>query len=60
MADTKAREEMSDSLRRFGMSEEAITKIWENEDQIAEGKRAKRRAAAEPVKQEGLDFGDWM
>lgn len=56
----KAREEMSESLRRFGMSEEAIVKVWENEDRIAEGQRARKRAAAKPVQQEGLDFGDWM
>lgn len=56
---SKAREEMSESLRRFGMAEEAIVKIWENEDQIAAGKAAKKRANAQPVQQEGLDFGDW-
>lgn len=60
MASTQAREEMSESLRSFGMAEEAIVKVWENEDRIAEGQRAKRRAAAKPVQQEGLDFGDWM
>ena len=50
---------MSESLRRFGMAEEAIVKVWENEDRIAEAKAAKKRANAKPVEQEGLDFGDW-
>lgn len=56
---SKAREEMSESLRRFGMAEQAIAKVWENEDRIAEGLRAKKAASAKPVEQEGLDFGDW-
>lgn len=51
------REEMTESLRRFGMAEEAIVKVWESEDQIAEAKRAKR--AAKPVEPTALDFGDW-
>lgn len=53
------REEMTESLRRFGMAEQAIAKVWENEDQIAEAKRAKRAANRKPVEQTALDFGDW-
>lgn len=53
------REEMTESLRRFGMAEEAIVKVWESEDQIAKAKRAKRAADRKPVEQTALDFGDW-
>lgn len=53
------REEMTESLRRFGMAEEAIAKVWESEDQIAEAKRAKRAANRKPVEPTALDFGDW-
>lgn len=53
------REEMTESLRRFGMADEAIAKVWENEDRIAAGQAAKRKANRQPVMQTGLDFGDW-
>ena len=53
------REEMTESLRRFGMADSAIAKVWESEDQIAEAKRAKRAANRKPVEQSALDFGDW-
>lgn len=57
MASNAERAEMSESLRRFGMAESAIAKVWESEDQIAANVRAKR--AAKPVEQPALDFGDW-
>jgi len=53
------REEMTESLRRFGMAESAIAKVWESEDQIAANERAKRAANRKPVQQTALDFGDW-
>ena len=53
------REEMTESLRRFGMAESAIAKVWESEDQIAANERAKRAASRKPVQQTALDFGDW-
>lgn len=60
MANEAQRAEMSESLRRFGMAESAIAKVWESEDQIATNARAKRAANHKPVVQEALDFGDWM
>ena len=59
MASNAQREEMSESLRRFGMAEDAIAKVWENEDQITANARAKRAANAKPIEQTALDFGDW-
>lgn len=56
---SKAREEMTESLRRFGMADEAIAKVWESEDMIAANARAKRAAARKPVEQTALDFGGW-
>jgi hypothetical protein len=53
------REEMTESLRRFGMAEQAIAKVWESEDMIAANERAKRAANRKPVEQAALDFGDW-
>ena len=59
MASKAERAEMSESLRRFGMAESAIAKVWESEDQIAANARAKRAANRKPVEQTALDFGDW-
>lgn len=59
MTNKAQREEMSESLRRFGMAETAIAKVWESEDMIARNARAKRAAARKPVEQPSLDFGDW-
>lgn len=59
MASKAQREEMSESLRRFGMADSAIAKVWESEDQIAANARAKRAANHKPVEQTALDFGDW-
>ena len=59
MANEAQRAEMSESLRRFGMAESAIAKVWESEDRIPANVRAKRasnRKSAEPMV---LDFGDW-
>ncbi|URP22124.1 hypothetical protein SEA_BIG4_40 [Microbacterium phage Big4] len=53
------REEMTESLQRFGMSDEAIAKVWESEDMIAANAAAKRRANRQKVSAPALDFGDW-
>lgn len=53
------REEVTKSLRRFGMADEAIAKVWESEDQIAAAKAAKRKANRQKVSAPALDFGDW-
>ncbi len=53
------REEMTESLRRFGMADEAIAKVWESEDMIAANARAKRAANRQKVSAPALDFGDW-
>ena len=58
MASNAEREEMTKSLRRFGMTDAAIAKVWESEDMIATNARAKRAAARKPVEQTSLDFGD--
>ena len=50
---------MTESLRRFGMADDAIAKVWESEDMIATNARAKLAAARKPVEQTSLDFGDW-
>lgn len=59
MATKAQREEMTESLRRFGMADDAIAKVWESEAQIAANARAKRAANRKPVEQSALDFGDW-
>ena len=53
------REEMTESLQRFGMTDEVIAKVWEHEDIAAANTRAKRAANRKPVEPTALDFGDW-
>lgn len=59
MATKAQREEMTESLRRFGMADDAIAKVWEHEDVAAANARAKRAADRKPVEPTALDFGDW-
>jgi len=59
MANEAQRAEMSESLRRFGMAESTIAKVWAHENVAAANARAKRAANRKPVEQTALDFGDW-
>lgn len=56
-AASKDRAAVEDSLRRFGFGERGIAAVLENEERIAAGLEAKRKA--KPVEPTALDFGDW-
>lgn len=60
MAKSKASQDrtaVEASLRAHGFGEAGIAAVFANEDRIAAGQAARRRA--KPATQEGLDFGDW-